>query len=269
MSRARGSVAGVLALLGALGLGAGALGCAAPLVNLREGPREYVATDYDEVLKTWTREDSLFVFSELESALTVSATFESWDFRWAYAMRYAQDYRLTIPQRQRLLRKMLGETRATHEFFVALYGGNPRHNDLTKPDSAWIVRLIDESGNETAPSEVVLLRKPNELERRYYPYNTVWRLAFRIRFPHARPDGRPTISADAGWFGLRFAGPKGNMDLTWELEPAEEEVAAAAPEPGADTAPAPAAPTPATPEPSAPPPAPAPASPTDADSLYP
>ena len=217
-----GQLVKVAALAAVLAWGSG---CAAPLVSLGEGPREYVATDYEEVLKTWTREDSLIVFSELESALTVSATFESWDFRWAYVVRYAQDYRLTIPQRQRMLRKLLAETREQHEFFVALYGGNPRFNDLTKPDSAWTVRLIDERGAETAPSEVVYLKKPKELERRYYPYNTVWRQAFRIRFPRAKADGRLTIAPEAAWFGLRFAGPRGNMDLTWEIEAASNDTA--------------------------------------------
>ena len=36
------------------------LGCAAPLVSLSEGPREYVATDYENVLRQWTRTERLF-----------------------------------------------------------------------------------------------------------------------------------------------------------------------------------------------------------------
>jgi len=184
---------------------------------LAEGAREYVATDYDAVLKNWTREESLVLYDELERALTVSATFESWDFRWAYMIRYANDYRLTIPQRQRLLSKKLNETRDKHHFFVALYGSQQKQNDLTKKDSAWIVRLIDATGNETAPTQVEAVKKPNILERRYYPYNTVWRKTFRIRFPTKTSSGQPTISPEANWVGLRFAGAWGNMDLVWEL----------------------------------------------------
>jgi hypothetical protein len=180
-----------------------------------------VATDYKDVLDRWTREESLILFAELERALTVAATFESWDFRWAYVIRYANDYRLTIAQRQRLLKQSLDETRKSHHFFVALYGGKPRHYDLTKPNSAWIVRLIDATGNETAPEEITAIKKPTVLERRYYPYNTVWRQAFRIRFPVRSRDGRPTVSPNAEWFGLRFAGAKGNTDLIWEIEQGE------------------------------------------------
>mgnify|MGYP001545950863 CR=1 FL=1 len=127
-------------------------GCAATTVSVGEGPREYVATDYDAVLGRWTRTEHLFSLPELENYLTVTATFESWDFRWAYVVRYVQDYRLTIDQRKKLLEKALDETRVRHQFFVALYGGERRYNDLTKPNSAGIVRLSYDTGNETARS---------------------------------------------------------------------------------------------------------------------
>lgn len=206
-------------LLAGASLLAALAGCATQTVSLKEGPREYVATDYESVLRKWTRTEHLIALSELDNFLTATATFESWDFRWAYVVRYVQDYRLTIEQRKKLLERALDETRQRHQFFVAIYGGERKFNDLTKPDSAWIVRLIDDTGNETAPEEIIAIRKPNALERTYYPYNTVFRQAFRIRFPRATADGRPTISPSARWFGLRFAGANGNTELVWQLEP--------------------------------------------------
>lgn len=200
-------------------------GCAAQPVTLKEGPREYVATDYETVLNNWTRTERLFSLSDLDTFLTATATFESWDFRWAYTIRYVQDYRLTIEQRKKLLEKALDETRVRHQFFVAITGGERRYNDLTKADSAWIVRLIDDTGNETAPQEIVALRRPNAIERHYFPYNTVFRQAFRIRFPR-EVDGRPTISPKAKWFGLRFAGAQGNCELTWVLKDDKQKKAA-------------------------------------------
>lgn len=237
----------VAATLACLALAAASLtGCAAPLVSLSDGPREYVATDYESVLRQWTRTERLFSLSELDNFLTATATFESWDFRWAYVVRYVQDYRLTIDERKKLLEKALDETKRRHQFFVAIYGGERRYNDLTRPDSAWIVRLIDDTGNETAPEEIQAIKKPNALERTYFPYNTVYRLAFRIRFPRFTADGRPTISPKAKWFGLRFAGAQGNTQLVWELEPGDGE----APDGGTPSS-APDVPT----SPEAPPPA--------------
>lgn len=58
-------------------------GCAESSVSLGGGARTYVATDYPNVLDRFTRSESVFLFDELERALTVTATFESWDFRWA------------------------------------------------------------------------------------------------------------------------------------------------------------------------------------------
>jgi hypothetical protein len=214
-----------LAPLAALALCA----CTEAKVSLATGPREYVPSDYPVILKRWTREQSLIQLSELDDKLTVTATFESWDFRWAYVVRYAADYRLTVEQRRNILERTLRETEDDHEFYVALYGTNWRWTDLSRPTSAWIVRLIDDQGNETAPSKIEPIVKPGPLERRYFPYTTVWRRAFRIRFPRFSGDGRPTIADNAQWFGVRFAGAEGNEELRWELAQPDDRAAALGP----------------------------------------
>ena len=206
-----------------LAIALAASGCAVDRVSLSKGPREYVATDYPEILKRWTREESLVNVTELENPLTVTATFETWDFRWAYVVRYAHDYRLTVEQRRDLLEQTLKESTESHQFYVALYGSNWRWADLTRPNSAWIVRMIDDLGDETAPAAIEHIAKPGALERTYFPYTSPWRQAFRIRFPRITPDLRPTIAANARWVGLRFAGAEGSQELRWELEPTAAE----------------------------------------------
>ena len=204
-------------------------GCGTPSVALNEGPREYVASDYETVLKTWTRSQQLITVNAMDNVLTVTATYESWDFRWAYTVRYAEDYRLTIDQRHALLERSLAETRDAHEFYVALYAEKHKWNDLTASEPAWIVRLIDDEGTETAPSEIQTIKKPGAIELTYFPYTTPWRSAFRITFPKVRSDGSPTISPAARWFGLRFAGAQGNQELVWEISPHAKEFARAEP----------------------------------------
>ncbi|HET9955464.1 MAG TPA: hypothetical protein VFQ61_13205 [Polyangiaceae bacterium] len=193
------------------------LACTPNTVDLGAGPREYVAADYDVVLRNWTRSAELLAVSQMDSVLNVTATYESWDFRWAYAVRYAEDYRLTVDQRHDLLARTLAETRDHHAFYVALYAQKWKWNDLTAKQPAWIVRLIDDEGTETAPSEIEVVRRPGAIELTYFPYTTAWRSAFRVQFPKIRADGRPTISAGARWFGLRFAGAQGNQELIWEV----------------------------------------------------
>ncbi len=212
----------------ALSLLAGPLACATQKVSLDKGPREYVASDYTQVLKRWTRDATLIAFSDLDAKLTVTATFESWDFRWAYVIRYAADYRLTIEQRRELLDTATRETTLSHDFYVALYGSRRRWTDLSKPkESAWIVRLIDDVGDETAPQKIEAVLKPGAIEKQYFPYTTVWRQVFRLTFPKQMPDGRQTISPQARWMGLRFAGAEGNTELKWDLEQEGEQKAVA------------------------------------------
>jgi hypothetical protein len=209
---------GVVASFAASVLGVLLIGCADPKVSLAPGAREYTESDYEQVLKRWTREKSLVVLSELDNLLTVTATYESWDFRWAYVVKYANDYRLTVEQRRSLLERTLAETQDGHHFYVALYGTKIRWADLTRGDSSWIVRLIDEEGNETAPTTIQIVNRPGPLEIRYFPYTTIWRNVFRIKFPTTTPDGRATISPNARWFGLRFAGAEGNQELRWDID---------------------------------------------------
>jgi hypothetical protein len=208
----------LLVLLGAFALGGTA--CARPKVSLQEGPREYIASDYTAVLRNWTRSDQLITVDRMDNVLSVTATYESWEFRWAYVVRYAEDYRLTVDQRRALLERSLAETLDKHEFYVALYAERHKWSDLTVPEPAWIVRLIDDVGTETAPSDIQAIKRPGAIELTYFPYTSPWRAAYRIGFPKVRGDGRPTIASDARWFGLRFAGAQGNDELVWEIDQA-------------------------------------------------
>lgn len=199
-------------------VGLALFGCTTPKVKLDEGAREYVATDYEGVLKKWTRDKQFTSVNVMDNVLSVTATYESWDFRWAYVVRYAEDYRLTVDQRHSLLERSLAEAREGHQFYVSLYAQRYKWNDLAAKEPAWIVRLIDDEGAETTPSEIESIRKPGAIELTYFPYTTAWRSAFRVKFPRVRADGRPTISTQARWFGLRFAGAQGYEELIWELE---------------------------------------------------
>lgn len=197
--------------------------CSPLPVSTAEGPREYVPEDYDRVLKHWTRSARLLSVAQLDNVLMVTATFESWDFRWAYVMRYGDDYRLTVDQRRALLERSLAETRNEHQFYLALSAQKHKWGDLGTEAPAWIIRLIDDTGSETAPSEIVEIRRPGAIEYTYFPYTTPWRRVYRVSFPVVRADGQPTISKQAHALGLRFAGAQGNDELTWVLAEAKEQ----------------------------------------------
>ena len=170
------SAAPIAALLAALTLAA----CGTTAVSIRPAARSFTPDDYDDIYGRWTRAEDEFAFGRLEDILHVTATFESWEFRWAYVIRYAADYALQT--------------------------------------EAWRVLLVDASGRQVRPIEVTHLRRPGAAERVYFPSISVHRQTFRIAFPTQHPDGTPVISPDDSHVVLRFTGAEGRVDLRWDID---------------------------------------------------
>lgn len=192
--------------------------CVAPIVSLKPGARSYTAADYERVYERWTRDERSFDFGRLRSVLNVTATFESRDFRWAYVVRYGEDFGLPPDTRTSLLSATLADAEQRHRFFVTLGDGRPRDIDLTAESGAWRVILLDDRGRQSSPVEVRRLRKPTAAERIYFPTVSSWRQAFRLVFPVTHEDGNPTLPIESLFAVLRFTGPTGQVDLKWEFD---------------------------------------------------
>lgn len=194
------------------------VGCGGGSVSLRPEPRAFTPKDYEDVYDAWTRGEDEFAFGELSDVLHVTATFESWEFRWAYVVRYSEDYALDTESRTAMLRATLADAQEHHRFFVTLAGPRYRESDLTGELSAWRVLLIDHEGRQTVPLTIEKIERPDAAARTYFPSINPFRQAFRIVFPTQRPDGTPTIAPGATHVILRFTGAHGTVDLRWELE---------------------------------------------------
>jgi hypothetical protein len=192
--------------------------CGARPISLQESTRAFTASDYETVYRRWTRSADEFALGRLSEILHVTATFEGWEFRWAYVVRYAADHALTTEERTRLLAASLADARERHRFFVTLAGPGWRESDLTGPLSDWRVLLVDSTGRQTEPVEISRLARPSAEQRAYFPSISRQRHTFRIAFPTRLPDGTPTIAPDSEYVLLRFAGAAGTVDLKWELE---------------------------------------------------
>lgn len=196
-----------------------ATGCAnSQAVSLAEGPRSYDAGDYRPALTKWTRKAELLSVDEMDNVLSVTSTYESWDFRWAYTERYARDYRFSESKKESFRRRSLEESKKYHQFYVALYAQEPKWADLEAEEPTWIVRLVDSSGTETDPIKMDKVRRPTARELTYYPYTNSFRTVYRLSFPREAESGTPTIADDAEWFALRFAGAQGQADVTWQIK---------------------------------------------------
>ncbi len=191
--------------------------CSPARIQLAAGPRDFTADDYSSIYEAWTRDADAFSWGSMDDVLHATATFESWEFRWAYVVRYAHDHSLDAAARDDLLRATLRDAREHHRFFVTLAGPRFREQNIAGSTSAWRVLLIDPDGRQTSPAEIVRVRRPSAVERVYFPSIHPHRQAFRIVFPATRPDGRPTIAPSASSVTLRFTGPRGRVDLVWRF----------------------------------------------------
>ena len=208
---------------GSLGLGLvlawAVAACASPVVSLKAAPRSYTAGDYERIYERWTRGSREFDFGHLKTVLNVTATFESRDFRWAYVVRYGEDFDLAPEARTSLLNASLSDAEQHHRFFVTMGDGRPRDVDLTDERGGWRVVLLDDRGRQTRPIEVERLRKATAAERTYFPTVSSFRQAFRLVFPVRHEDGNATVPTESLFAILRFTGPRGQVDLKWEFEP--------------------------------------------------
>lgn len=192
-------------------------GCAARPITLATGPRSLTPDDYSDVYSAWTRSEDDFEWGDFEDVLHVTATFESWEFRWAYVVRYAADHSLEGETRNALLRATLADARENHRFFVTLAGPVFREQNLSSDHSAWRVLLVDLDGRQVEPVEIERVRRATAAELVYFPSISDHRQTFRVVFPAEHPDGTPTIAANAPTAILRFAGARGQVDLRWQF----------------------------------------------------
>ncbi len=196
-----------------------AASCGPGAVSVRESTRAFTASDYGGIYDRWTRSADEFDFGRLSEVLHVTATFESWEFRWAYVVRYAADHSLTTDERTRTLEQSLADARDRHRFLVTVGVPIFREGDLTSTYSDVRVVLVDPEGRQTTPSEILRIGRPSTDQRIYFPSINRQRHTFRIAFPTVGEDGVPTIPEDARRITLRFAGALGTVDLHWDLDP--------------------------------------------------
>lgn len=192
--------------------------CGTPRVSLTTGPRAITPEDYDDYYDKWTRERTTYDWVGLDDVLRLTATFESWEFRWAYVVRYSHDHSLPGADQERLLRASLNDAQEYHRFFVTVSGRIFDEQELASDSSAWRVILLDSNGRQTEPLAIEKVRRPTAAERVYFPSISPQRLAFRIVFPAVREDGTSTIGEGDSEVRLRFAGARGRVDAIWELE---------------------------------------------------
>lgn len=212
-----------LLALPALAAAAGLCGCPAVQVNFSETETHtFEPSDYERVLERWTRDEEVYVLDGLDNALTVTATFRSWEYRQAYIDRYAYDFRLTDAERQALEATQREELETAHVFLVAATATRQAWADLSAADTPWKIRLVNDQGDVVAPLPdandlpgIEPVKRVTPSQQAYYPYINVFRQVFVLRFPRVLPDGTGVLRPGVESFTLEFAGALGRAELHW------------------------------------------------------
>ena len=191
--------------------------CAAPQVEIAEGPRTYQPADYQDIFFKWSREESIIPMDGANNVLTARATWKSYDFRWAYVVKVAHDYRLSPDERQLLRDEQFSALDAHLEFFVSATSSIKGADELVPGEGPWRIRLEDDAGRQLAAEEVAPLRKPDPAQLEQFHHNPHFRKAYQLRFPLTFEDGQPVLSAETRYIQLTFSSTLGQLTLRWEI----------------------------------------------------
>jgi len=172
-------------------------------------------SSYGKSLEHWTRDGR--TMHDVDTALQVGATYKSWEFRTAYAERYATVYRLPDVRRQELRARERAEWQGAHEFYVAAATHENRWNDLDRPKSIWRVVLLCDDRQEAEALRIHRYPKIDVTLREFFPYTNTFSYAYKIEFPRKLPGGTEVCGPATRRMVLRFAGPLGLLELTWDL----------------------------------------------------
>jgi hypothetical protein len=162
-------------------------------------------TPYQQTTFAWTRKGK--VLTTYQQALQLAAVYKSPQWRMAYAERDAANRGLGGPAREQRLAQAQADATGPIEFQLIVTTWERRENDLDRGErSSWRVRMIDDTGGEIQPLEIVKDRRPELVVRAEYPSMGDFAVAYVAKFPR---------TANAQLMRLRVSGPRGGIELQW------------------------------------------------------
>jgi hypothetical protein len=180
---------------------------------------EYTSPEYREILGKWTREGS--VHKGLGTELLVTATYQSEEFRRAFAKEYGRLYMQTTQENQKMIDDQLRAARDYDGFIVSIYTPKREWDDFAEKGSLWKVYLLKDGRIRTEPVEIRKIKKERTLSREvekyrglsesFFPFVDPWSTVYVFRF---KKKGQPEAVLS---MELIFASPPGSTALRWDF----------------------------------------------------
>jgi hypothetical protein len=187
-----------------------ACGAAPPPVRLTADWRA-CGGDYKATTEAWTRSGTLR--GQYQEVLELAATFKSPDWRAAHAAREAENRGLDADGKTKLCAQAEADAKGPYEVELLVTTWDRRENDLDRGQkSVWHVVLVDDTGKEIEPMEIVKDKRPQFTLRAEFPAMGDFAVAYVARFaPEAAVLG-PTARA----LRLRMSSERGGVELAWK-----------------------------------------------------
>ncbi|MBM4379597.1 MAG: hypothetical protein FJ086_09905 [Deltaproteobacteria bacterium] len=172
---------------------------------------------YQSALGRATARDE--VYAGLDTRLFTAATHQSTAFRAARTRRLAAFEGWFGEALQAALQREVAEAEQGNDFLLGMYVPDRREESLDGPRSGWRVALELPDGTQLLPTAVERLGRGTLRQRALYPYLGDFWVAYRVRFPRARPDGRDGWLEGAPGFVLKVGSTLGQARLRFPGEP--------------------------------------------------
>jgi len=180
---------------------------------------EFTSPDYREILDKWTRKGS--IRKGLGTELLVTATYQSEEFRRAFAKEYGRLYMQTPEESQKMLDDQMSAADDYDGFLVAIYTPEKEWDDFAETGSLWRVYLIKDGRFRLEPLEIRKVKKQRTLSREigryralsesFLPYVSPWTTLYIFRF---KKNGLPEASQS---LELILTSPSGSASLKWDF----------------------------------------------------
>ena len=180
---------------------------------------EYTSPDYRAMLDKWTRKGS--IHKGLGTELLVTATYQSEEFRRAFAKEYGRLYMQTPEENQKMLEDQMSAADDYDGFLVAVYTPEKEWDDFAETGSLWKVYLIKDGRFRLEPVEIRKVKKQRISSREigryravseaFLPYVNPWTTLYVFRF---KRNGLPEHPHS---LELILTSPSGSVSLKWDL----------------------------------------------------
>lgn len=167
--------------------------------------------EYASVVRDWTRKGQLH--ASYQEVCELVATFKSAEWRAAFAEHDADIRGLVGEDRAQRIAQSRAEVAGPYELEIMLTTWDRRENDLDRgKKSVWRIVLIDESGQEIEPLEIVRDRRPAFVVRAEFPALGEFATPYIARFPRTRPIFGPSTKH----VRLRMSSTRGGLEVDWK-----------------------------------------------------